>query len=279
MQHISEYISNQLSGFYQPDEVKSFTRLILQDVCEYSLTDIASRKCTNLSDEKRADVKKFVSRLQNYEPYQYIVGWTEFFGMKFSVTPDVLIPRPETEELIEWIISENRETNRKILDIGTGSGCIAVALAKKLPAANVQAWDISEKALSVARENAKLNGVEVEFLQKDILSETTNSEHFDIIVSNPPYVLEKEKAAMEKNVLDFEPHLALFVPDNDPLLFYEKIADFALKNLTKQGKLYFEINREKGSELCEMLSEKGFSHIELRKDISGNERMVRADKS
>lgn len=277
MQNPQEYISNNLSGFYESDEVKSFTRLILQDVCRYSVADIATRKFNNLSDVQARKVKDIVLRLQNYEPYQYILGQTEFYGMPFLVTSDVLIPRPETEELVEWIIAENRLKNPKILDIGTGSGCIAVALAKKVPMAEVCAWDVSEAALSVAHENAKKNGVDVRFLLKDVLTGVVN-ESFDVIVSNPPYVLDAEKSTMEKNVLNFEPHLALFVPDNNPLLFYDKIAELAIRNLRSGGRLYFEINRQKGVEICEMLSNKGFLNVELRKDISRNERMVRAEK-
>lgn len=278
LRYPDKYIHEKLSDFYSPDEVKSFTHLLLQDVCGYSLVDIATHKFNNLSDAQVRKLEDIVVRLQNNEPYQYILGETEFYGMSFSVTPDVLIPRPETEELVEWIVSENDLQNPKILDIGTGSGCIAVALAKKIPGSEIQAWDISDNALNVARKNAKLNDVEIEFSKKDILSEFSEGFNFDIIVSNPPYVLEKEKADMAKNVLNYEPHLALFVPDDTALIFYEKIAQLALNMLPKEGKLFFEINRQKGSEIVEVLSTKGFVNVELRTDISGNDRMIRAEK-
>lgn len=279
MQRPDEHIRNKLSGFYSPDELKSFTRLILQDVCGYSVPNITACKFNNLSDSQAQKIEEIVLRLQNYEPYQYIIGKTEFYGLPFLVTSDVLIPRPETEELVEWILLETQISKPKILDIGTGSGCIAVALAKKLPDAEVQAWDISEGALSIARKNAELNGTSVRFLLKDALQPTLDESSFDVIVSNPPYVLDQEKTTMEKNVLDFEPHTALFVPDNNPLLFYEKIAELALKHLTNNGRLFFEINREKGTDVCRMLSAKGFSNVELRKDISGNDRMILAQKT
>lgn len=273
-----EYIHNELSGFYPPDEVKYFTRLILQDVCGWSVTDIAACKFNDLSNAEARKIEEITSRLKIYEPYQYILEKTEFYGMPFFVTPDVLIPRPETEELVEWILSEISIPKPKILDIGTGSGIIAIALAKNLPDAEVHAWDVSENALSVARKNAELNAVGVQFSLKDVLQPIKIDTIFDVIVSNPPYVLESEKATMEQNVLDFEPHLALFVPDENPLLFYDKIADFALNNLKKNGKLFFEINRAKGKDICKMLSEKRFANVELRKDISENARMIRAEK-
>ena len=189
----------------------------------------------------------------------------------------MLIPRPETEELVQWVLESAENKPMKILDIGTGSGCIAVTLAKKLPSAEVHAWDISEDALKVARRNAERNGVKVIFSKRDMLLEPVSDEKFDIIVSNPPYVTEVEKTEMQENVLNFEPHLALFVPDDNALVFYEKIADFALTNLNKGGQLFFEINRAKGADIARLLEEKGFKNIELRKDISGNERMVMAE--
>lgn len=273
-----EYIRRELSGFYPPDEVKNFARLILRDVCRLSPADIAACKFSNLSDSDVRNIEQITVRLKNYEPFQYIVGQTEFFGMNFSVTPDVLIPRPETEELVEWMLEDNRLTNPKTLDVGTGSGCIAVTLAKKIPGAEVHAWDISGAALAVAAGNAARNGVSVLFNRVDVLSEFPSGTIFDIMVSNPPYVTESEKNDMDKNVVDFEPHVALFVPQHNSLLFYERISDIALRQLAHGGKLFFEINRAKGNEIVAMLKGKGFTEVELRKDLSENDRMIKACK-
>lgn len=278
MQLSKESIFDALSGFYSREEIRIFIRYILEDVCNASFSEVSAYKFNHLSDLEAQKIKDIVERLKQYEPIQYILGKTAFYGMSFIVTPDVLIPRPETEELVEWILSENTEENPKILDIGTGSGCIAVTLAKKILGAKVHAWDVSEAALELTHKNAELNNVKVQISQTDVLKLQDRDTLFDIIVSNPPYVLETEKGEMEKNVLDFEPHVALFVPDENPLLFFDKIADLATTNLRFGGKLYFEINREKGVEIQSMLQAKGFTNVELRKDISGNNRMIRAEK-
>jgi len=215
--------------------------------------------------------------LKKHVPIQYILGETEFYGLPFRVNDSVLIPRPETEELVDWIRSENnRNEALNILDIGTGSGCIAIALKHEFPNAAVEAFDISDKALETARSNAGLNKLDVEFSKVDILNVADQSKKWDIIASNPPYIPELEKSEIEANVLEHEPHLALFVPDNDPLLFYRHIALFAKKQLNPNGKLYFEIHRDYGKECMELLASLGFSEIELRKDISGNNRMIRS---
>lgn len=278
MQQTKLPILQELSGLYSKQEIHVLTQLILHEVCEDTDLGNPTDKINQLSGSSLRKAKQIVSRLKNGEPIQYITGKTEFYGLPFKVTPFVLIPRPETEELVEWILSENRAENCLVLDIGTGSGCIAVTLAKKMGSADVHAWDISEGALETAEENACLNGVDVQFSQRDVFTSLECVHHFDIIVSNPPYVTESEKAEMEANVLDFEPHFALFVPDDDPLIYYKKIADMALSLLFEGGKLYFEINRGKGKDVCDMLYAKGFTRIESRKDISGNERMVRAIK-
>lgn len=278
MQQISEYINTELSGYYPPEEIRVFTKWILQKTTNHSFVDISACKNNNLSDSQVKEIEEIAARLKNYEPLQYILGETEFYGLPFLVNRSVLIPRPETEELVEWILEENKNANAEMLDVGTGSGCIAVALAKKLNGASVSAWDISGSALTVARENAELNNVIVSFSQIDVLNFIPNDAKYDIIVSNPPYVTESEKKEMEQNVLDFEPHTALFVPDNNALLFYRAIADIALRQLKPKGNLYFEINRTKGGETVAMLKEKGFRNVELRKDLSGNDRMIRAEK-
>lgn len=267
MQQLVRYIKNELGNIYSPSEIIVLSRLILED------------KINHLSGiETKNNVKEIVERLKTREPIQYVLGNTEFYGLIFRVTPDVLIPRPETEELIEWVLNETQSKNLSLLDIGTGSGCIAVTLAEKLPGSKVDACDKSERALAVAAVNARENGVDVHYFKQDIFSPFTGEGLYDVVVSNPPYVLESEKAAMEENVLRFEPHEALFVPDNVPLLFYERIADLSLEILHGQGRLYFEINRSKGNEVRDMLLDKGYGDVELRNDISGNPRMIRARK-
>lgn len=279
MQNPKDFIKNELQAFYSHDEISALTRLILEKGFGLSFADILACKFNHLSDADVCKTAEIVDKLKNGEPIQYILGETEFFGLSFLVNKSVLIPRPETEELVQWVLETTPHNPSKILDIGAGSGCIAVSLAKNLPLAEVHAWDISADALEVAGKNAERNGAKVFFSRKDILAEQKTDKKFDIIVSNPPYVTESEKTGMKKNVLNFEPHLALFAPNENPLIFYEKISDFALKTLNRSGLLFFEINREKGGEIERMLREKGFREIERRKDISGNERMIKAEKN
>lgn len=277
MQNPKDFIKSELKDLYSPDEISSLTRLILEKEFAIPFADILACKFNHLSDAEMQKLTEIVGKLKNSEPIQYILGETDFFGLTFYVNGSVLIPRPETEELVQWVLESAENKPIKILDIGTGSGCIAVTLAKKMPSAEVHAWDISEDALEVARKNAERNGVKVIFSKRDMLREPVSDEKFDIIVSNPPYVTEVEKTEMQENVLNFEPHLALFVPDDNALVLYEKIANFALTNLNNGGQLFFEINRAKGADIARLLEEKGFKNIELRKDISGNERMVMAE--
>lgn len=276
MQDILQNIRKSLSGFYPDNEISGLVRLLIEHVTKSSMPALLSDKNTKITSEEVLKIDKIVERLQRFEPIQYILGETEFYGLPFTVNQDVLIPRPETEELVELILNENKESKPRILDIGTGSGCIAVSLQKHIHESSVTAWDISEKALAVAALNSKSNSVNVTFNQVDILSDYPINHSFDIIVSNPPYVLDSEKMDMHANVLEYEPHTALFVADNNPLLFYNRIADVAIQLLTDGGKLYFEINRAKGQETIKMLENKKFSEIRLIKDISGNDRMVRA---
>lgn len=276
MQDILQNIRKSLSGFYPDNEISGLVRLLIEHVTKSSMPALLSDKNTKITSEEVLKIDKIVERLQRFEPIQYILGETEFYGLPFTVNQDVLIPRPETEELVELILNENKESKPRILDIGTGSGCIAVSLQKHIHESSVTAWDISEKALAVAALNSKSNSVNVTFNQVDILSDYPTNHSFDIIVSNPPYVLDSEKTDMHANVLEHEPHTALFVADNNPLLFYNRIADVAIQLLTDGGKLYFEINRAKGQETIKMLENKKFSEIRLIKDISGNDRMVRA---
>ncbi len=276
MKDIAVYIKDSLNTYYPESEISGFTRIIVEYITGKSYPQ-ASIDNVELTQEQQRKVSSILDRLRAYEPIQYILEETEFFGLPFFVNKNVLIPRPETEELVELILSENTASELNLLDIGTGSGAIAIALAKHSKKAFVSAWDISVKALDVAVLNAKINTVDVSFKRVDVLSDVPTDNKYNIIVSNPPYVLESEKESMEQNVLDYEPHNALFVPDSNALLFYNRIADIALKILEPQGKLYFEINRAKGQETVDMLCEKGFVNVSLLKDISGNDRIVRAE--
>lgn len=278
MSDIIQKIKDSLSPIYPESEIVGMTRIIIESVTGYSVPILLSDKSKKITDTQYLKIDKILKRLQSAEPIQYILGETEFFGLPFSVDENVLIPRPETEELVEMILNENERGDCHILDIGTGSGCIAISLKKHLPKAVVCAWDFSAGALSMANQNAERNKLTVQFSQVDVLQDYPIDTMFDTIVSNPPYVLDSEKEVMNKNVLDYEPHSALFVPDNDPLRFYKRIADIAQKLLKEKGKLYFEINQAKGPETVEMLSAKGFEAVRLIKDLLGNDRIVAAQK-
>lgn len=274
MQKIIQKIQNSLTGVYPENESVNLTRLIIEEVTGYSVPILLSDKSKKITPAQEQIIDKIIERLQTSEPIQYIFGETEFFGLLFCVDKSTLIPRPETEELIELILSETKNKEVSILDIGTGSGCIAISLKKHLPKAEVFGWDFSEPALTMARKNAEMNKTEIIFEKVNVLENHIPDLKLDIIVSNPPYILESEKSEIDKNVLEYEPHSALFVPDDKGLLFYERIADIALKRLKPQGKLYFEINRQKGLDTTDMLKKKGFSNIRIVKDLSGNDRMV-----
>ncbi len=305
LQEVKATFLKTLAQKYPKEEILSFFFMACRHQLGYSRASIALNPSKPLQKSNVAFFLTTLKDLQHEKPIQYILGETEFFGLPFNVNSNVLIPRPETEELVAWVLEVGRQMTKvgrqkrdggsgmtedrkqrfksqpnslKIFDIGTGSGCIAIALAKRLPKAEVYALDVSKKALHVARYNAKHNGVKVHFIEQDILKTTVVEEHlkFDIIVSNPPYVLEMEKHHIQKNVLENEPHLALFVKDNNPLLFYDAIADVATKKLRKGGYLFFEINQYLGKELANLLQQKGFGNIELKKDMFGNDRMVKA---
>ncbi|MBT8196219.1 MAG: peptide chain release factor N(5)-glutamine methyltransferase, partial [Bacteroidia bacterium] len=210
------------------------------------------------------------------KPVQYVLGSTEFFGLNFKVNASVLIPRPETELLVQWILDDDPKANSSILDIGTGSGIIPISFKHSLPSVSVSAMDISEGALEVAKENARINKVDVEFLLNDILEDKAIDSKYDVIVSNPPYVPIKDKESLHKNVKAFEPHLALFVPNEDALLFYNRISDYAMQALQRPGFLYFEIYEDYANQIAEMLGQKGFQEIEIKKDLADKDRMIRA---
>lgn len=278
---IKEYRSQfiqVLSPIHGEDEAESFFYLILEEKHQLKRIDLALDPELVFSNEEIVDWNSILEQLKLEIPIQYLLGKTSFYGLDFEVNESVLIPRPETEELVEWIVKENSKIERlkdlKILDIGTGSGCIAISLAKNISNATVYAIDVSENALATAKRNATLNQVDVAFVSQNILETEDLNQQFDIIVSNPPYVRNLEKQEIKKNVLDNEPHLALFVEDDDALIFYRKIAELALKNLSNKGQLFFEINQYLGKEMVTLLKEMNFKNIELRKDIYGNDRMI-----
>jgi release factor glutamine methyltransferase len=278
----------ELSSLYEEQEIESFFYIILEKLHGFKRIDLALNPQKVMDGAHLKQWKNIVSELKKQRPVQYILGETEFYGLRFLVNENTLIPRPETEELVELIIEstnyELRNTKLKVLDIGTGSGCIAISLAKHLPTSEVYAIDVSEKALDVAKKNAELNKVAIDFISTNILDVVNLSavaglyKQFDIIVSNPPYVRNLEKDQIKPNVLEYEPHLALFVDDIDPLLFYRKIAELAIKNLNPNGKLYFEINQYLGKETINLLEDFGFRNVELKKDIYGNDRIISCEK-
>ena len=269
-------IRDALRGHYPDSEALSLAKMLLTEAFGFSTLELYGGKDKEISGNRLRDLHEMLSRLQKNEPIQYIIGIESFCGLTFEVNPDVLIPRPETQELVRWIEADWKSVPCRILDIGTGSGCISISLAKFLEGAEVESWDISEGALQVARRNCARNGVEVLLRQQDVLSAVPGGEPYQVIVSNPPYICEKEKADMDANVLDWEPETALFVPDADPLLFYRKIAELGVSMLCEVGALYFEINRAYGGETLRMLEGLGYRQLELRKDDFGNDRMIKA---
>lgn len=274
------YINNSLKDVYPPGEIGGITRLVMERICGIQPHKLLFCKDKELSEIEKSNVKEVVERLKKSEPIQYILGIADFYGLEFEVNPSVLIPRPETEELVEQVILDNEGLTPKILDIGTGSGCIAITLGKNLTGSEVIATDISAGALETARKNARRNHVPVTFIRSDILNSEKSALDipfiFDVIVSNPPYIKESEKRMMDKNVLYYEPHTALFVSDKDPLIFYRCIARFGKGKLKKAGCLYFEINAQCGQAAVDMLKEEGYNHIELIQDLSGNDRIIKA---
>ncbi len=274
--HLKERFYFELKDIYPKHEIESFFYLSATTYFHISRMALALEK-RELSPKDISFFETVITELKTEKPIQYILGETEFYGLTFKVNENTLIPRPETEELVEWILQSVKTVqNPQILDMGTGSGCIAISLAKNTPKASVSAIDISEKALEIAKMNAEKNEVNVDFQLQDIYNIPFSTEKYDIIVSNPPYVRDLEKKEIAKNVLSYEPHSALFVPDNNPLIFYEKITDFAKNHLSEKGMLFFEINQYLGRETVEMIREKGFSNVELRKDFYGNDRIIKA---
>lgn len=278
IKQLNYLVRQSLQGIYPDVEINSLINLIYEKVVNLKKTDILLNE-DRVLDTKTADqILQITQQLKQQIPIQYIFGSAYFYDLTLEVDPNVLIPRQETEELVDWIIRENNKPELRILDIGTGSGCIAIALAKNLPKATTDAMDVDPKTLEITTKNATKNGVTVNPLLCNILDEQLEVQPYDLIVSNPPYVLHSEKTKMHKNVLEHEPEKALFVPDDQSLIFYRKIADFAQKNLKNKGSLYFEINERKGTEIKELLSDSGFVNIILKKDINGKDRMIKATK-
>lgn len=288
LKQYKNHFFNSLKNIQDEQEIESFFFILTEYLHNLKRVDVALNPNFEISEEEVGKWNAILAQLQQEKPIQYIIGEAWFYGLQFEVNENTLIPRPETEELVEWILNSPITQHPKpisILDIGTGTGCIPISLKANLPLANVSAIDVSEQALAVAKRNAELNKVEVNFIQANILEvedlsklplpKTQNPSPFNIIVSNPPYVRNLEKEEIKKNVLDYEPHLALFVEDTDALLFYRKIAQLALKNLTPNGLLFFEINQYLGKETVELLENLGFKNIELKKDMYGNDRMIK----
>ena len=273
-----EQLKNGLAGLAEPQEIQAMIRVICDDVFNYDQVDVALRQESELPDFAPERIADIITRLRRHEPLQYIVGSARFHGHRFKVAPAVLIPRPETEQLVDLIIDENPGSDLRVLDIGTGSGCIAISLARALKFAQVDALDVSRDALVVARENAAALKVKVRFFESDILSPQPLG-RYDIIVSNPPYVCWSEREAMERNVKDYEPGQALFVPDNDPLLFYKAIVPYAAQSLERGGRLYLEINQRFGNEVKRLLEDSGFDEVRIIDDTYGNPRFAAGVKN
>lgn len=269
---IMPYFTKELNSFYSNNELESMAFWCIDSVSNLNRSEYLLSSNSPLSEQDITVYINIIKRLKTYEPLQYILGKCDFYGLTLKVNPSCLIPRPETEELVQWILEHNF---KNIADIGTGSGCIPIAVAKHSNA-DITAFDISSEALLVAQENAKHNHVEVDFIEHDIFNDIDLDKSFDLIVSNPPYVLESQKIWMNKNVLDYEPHLALFVTDNEALRYYQRIIEFSKVHLQKEGLLFFEINEQKSVEIKEMLENNGFADILIKKDMQGKNRMVKA---
>lgn len=271
-------IVQQLIDCYDEREAGNMASLLLAHFYGLDRMALVLNQNFDLNAEVEMQLSQAVAELKRYRPIQHIVGTVEFYGCELAADHRALIPRPETEELVDWIIAENIVDRPTIVDIGTGTGCIPIALKKKLPKASVSAIDVSAEALTLAKQNALSNQVEVDFVELDILQNDLPIERLDIIVSNPPYIPEQEKGSMGKNVLDFEPHLALFVENTEPFLFYKRISELAIQHLNIGGMLYFEIHENYGKEMVKLVEDIGFTNVKLKKDLQGKDRMLQAQK-
>jgi len=280
MGNIRKSYHRRLEGRYPGREIDRMLDMALEEVMGITKTQIRLGQGDEIPERFLIRLTQILERLETGEPIQYVLGFSEFYGLRLSVNPSVLIPRPETEELVRWILEGATDGQMRILDLATGSGCIAVALAKQLPIAKVYGLDFSVEALNLAESNARQAGCDVEFFHYDILErESLNFMTFDVMVSNPPYVVEDECDAMAENVIDFEPHEALFVSEQEPLIFYRRIVDLADGHLASGGKLFFEINERYGPEIRSLLVDRGYTSVELKKDLSGKDRMIKANKA
>jgi len=276
---VNQYFHMKLDSLFNINEVDSFFWILAEEKVGVTKLDFMKDPDIRFNESELLDFIRYSRRLAKFEPVQYITGVEDFMGLKLKVTPDVLIPRPETEELVDWVAkSADKEAPLEIIDIGTGSGCIAIGVKSKLPNAFVKGVDISRNALEIAKKNSESNNMNVDFMMMDALNMPWERDKYDIIISNPPYVLESEKEQMSKNVLEHEPHTALFVEDEDPLLFYEAISTWAVGSLKKGGQLYFEINEKYAKETSVLLKETGFESVETRNDIFDKPRMIQAIK-
>ncbi|WP_179020007.1 peptide chain release factor N(5)-glutamine methyltransferase [Winogradskyella forsetii] len=284
LKDLQNIFHKELDAIYGKDEVNSFFYLCTEHYLNVPRIQLTLEPEFTIAKPETDTFFTVLEELKQQKPIQYILRETEFYGLPFKVNEHVLIPRPETEELVDLIIKchseRSEESQIKILDIGTGSGCIAISLAKNLPNAEIFALDVSKEALKVAKENAELNKVKITFIEADILNESAwnlvfKNLEFDIVVSNPPYVRELERQEIKPNVLENEPHLALFVEDDNPLVFYKAITKLAKKNLKENGQLYFEINQYLGIETKQLLIDTDFKNVELLKDLNGNDRMIK----
>jgi release factor glutamine methyltransferase len=268
-----------LAKHYDAREARTITQMVFENILSLETHKLSLERFRILTTHQQTQLDNILHRLLRHEPVQYALGEADFYGLKIKVSPAVLIPRPETEELVAWV-SETIEANKalRILDIGTGSGCIPISLSKKFPSADVEGLDVSTEALQIAEDNNRLNNTGVKFFRHDILTEELAESAYDIIISNPPYITEDEKKSMAENVLNFEPHLALFVPGDDALLFYRKIAEQATRALKPGGRLFFEINEARGEEVLALMRALSFKDLELRGDLSGKDRMIRGSK-
>jgi len=273
-----EALWHRLTPLYEAGEAKAIVRWVLDVHFGLSLADILCGKVTQLSADDQTELEKIILRLEKAEPIQYILGETDFCGRTFHVAPGVLIPRPETAELCQWVISENDGAHHEILDIGTGSGCIAVTLAAEMPESRVTAWDISDEALSIAMGNAGRAHACVTFEKQDALRQNDDHRHWDVIVSNPPYITPAERQEMEINVLDYEPGIALFAPEDNPIIFYQCIGDYAFRHLNSGGRLFFELNPLTADGVAAHLYQLGFQETEIRQDQFGKQRFLKARK-
>ncbi len=282
LNQIKTIFFSQLNNLYPESEIGNFFYMTIEHVLGYTKIDCITKENEVINEIKIRDIENIILRLQKHEPIQYILGEAHFFGLKFKVNQHVLIPRQETEELVQLILNSTLIKNRRgvvqILDMGTGSACIPIALKKNVPQSTVFALDVSKKALDVAAQNAKLNKTEIKFIEADILNENDWNllPEVDVIVSNPPYIPEKEKNEMDKNVVDFEPHLALFIPNENPLLFYESIAKLARLKLLVGGELYFEVHENYAQDVVKLLNKNLFENIKVIKDINGKDRIITA---